>query len=114
MAESQENIIEQLSNKEYEAGFVTDIEMDIIPKGLNENTICQLSAKKNEPQWLLDFRLKSYRQWLKMKLPKWANLKFQEPDYQDISYYASPRKVPKYNSLEEVDNLIAWKILILN
>jgi len=103
MSSNQDNIIDQLSTQEYEAGFVTDIEMEIFPKGLNEEIIRKLSAKKNEPEWLLEFRLKSYRQWLKMKLPKWAHIKFIEPDYQNLSYYAAPKKQAKFNSLDEVD-----------
>ena len=98
-----ENNINQILSKEYEAGFVTDIEMEVFPKGLNEDVIRRLSAKKNEPEFMLDFRLKAFRNWQKMKLPRWANLKFDEPNYQDISYYAAPKNTPKYNSLDEVD-----------
>lgn len=99
----EEKILEGLKNKEYEAGFTTDIEMDVFPKGLDEEVIRKISLRKGEPQFMLDFRLKAYRHWQKMKLPEWAHLKFKEPDYQDISYYASPKKEPKYNSLDEVD-----------
>ncbi len=98
-----QQIINTLQNQEYEAGFVTDIEMDVFPKGLNENIIRKLSVLKNEPEFLLEFRLKAYRNWLKMSFPTWANLKFTEPDYQDLSYYAAPKNTPKYNDLSEVD-----------
>jgi len=100
---TENKIIDELSNKEYEAGFSTDYEMDVFPIGLNENIIRKLSELKQEPQWMTDWRLKGYRYWTKQSFPKWANLKFTEPDYQAISYYAAPRKTPKYNSLEEVD-----------
>src|SRR5947199_6830874 len=73
---------------EYKYGFVTDIEADEAPKGLNEDTIRFISAKKNEPQWMLDWRLKAFSQWLKMEEPKWANVKFPKIDYQNIIYYS--------------------------
>ena len=98
-----DKIISELQDKEYEAGFVTDIEMDMFPKGLNEDVIRKLSAKKNEPQFMLDFRLKAYKYWIKQKEPKWGHLKYKEPDFQDLSYYAAPKNTPKYNSLDEVD-----------
>jgi Fe-S cluster assembly protein SufB len=103
MATDNDNIISELSNKGYEAGFVTDIEMDIFPKGLNEDIIRKLSKIKNEPEFMLEFRLKAYRHWLTMEHPVWANLNFKIPDFQEVSYYAAPRKLPKYNSLDEVD-----------
>ncbi len=99
----EQKILNELENKEYEHGFVTEIEMDIFPIGLNEDIIRRLSKVKNEPEFMLEFRLKAYKKWQTMKLPKWANLKFEEPDYQSISYYAAPKKQAKYNSLEEVD-----------
>ncbi len=98
-----DKIINDLTDKEYKAGFVTDIEMDIFPKGLNEDTIKMISAKKNEPEFMLDFRLNAFKKWKSMKLPKWAHLDFEEPDYQEISFYAAPKKQAKYNSLNEVD-----------
>ena len=98
-----EQILNELQDKKYEAGFTTDIEMDIFPKGLNEEIITKLSGIKNEPQWMLEWRLKSYRYWLKQKMPDWAHLDFEEPDYQELSYYAAPKNTPKYNSLDEVD-----------
>ena len=103
MKSDSTQIISELQNKEYEAGFVTDIEMDIFPIGLNEDVVRAISKKKNEPEFMLDFRLKAFRAWQKMAEPKWANLQFPTPDFQSISYYAAPRKQPKYNDLNEVD-----------
>ncbi len=99
----EQKILNELENKEYEHGFVTNIEMDIFPIGLNEDIIRRLSKIKNEPEFMLDYRLKAFKKWQTMKLPKWANLKFEEPNYQSISYYAAPKKQAKYNSLDEVD-----------
>lgn len=98
-----ENIIEKVTNKEYEFGFVTDIETDFAPKGLNEDIIRLISAKKDEPEWLLEFRLKAYRHWLTMKQPTWAHLNIPPIDYQDIIYYAAPKKRKELQSLDEVD-----------
>jgi Fe-S cluster assembly protein SufB len=95
--------IEELANKEYKFGFVTDIESDTIPKGLNEDVVRQLSAKKNEPEWMTEWRLKAYRHWLTMIEPKWSNVKYPPVDYQEISYYSAPKSTPKYKSLDEVD-----------
>src|ERR1044071_2920048 len=96
--------IELLANKEYKYGFVTDIESDMIPRGLNEETVRLISAKKNEPEWMLEFRLKAYRHWLTMEEPRnWPNLKYPEVDYQDIIYYSAPKQNAKKASLDEVD-----------
>ncbi|MCB9965464.1 MAG: Fe-S cluster assembly protein SufB [Rhodospirillales bacterium] len=89
--------------EKYSAGFVTDIESDKAPKGLNEDIIRFISAKKNEPQWLLDWRLKAYARWLKMPEPRWAKVEFPELDYQDAYYYAAPKTQDRPKSLEEVD-----------
>ncbi len=97
-----DDILKKVTENDYEFGFVSNIEEDIIPPGLNEDIIKLISAKKNEPQWMLDFRLKAYKKWKKMEMPKWGHLKIPEIDYQSISYFASPKK-PKYNSLDEVD-----------
>ncbi|HMU34000.1 MAG TPA: Fe-S cluster assembly protein SufB [Pyrinomonadaceae bacterium] len=95
---------ELLTNREYKYGFVTDIETETIPKGLNEDTIRLISAKKNEPDWMLEFRLKAYRQWLKMEAPSyWANFKYPDLDFQDITYYAAPKQKKKKASMDEVD-----------
>ena len=96
-------VLQSLVNQPYKHGFVTDIESDVAPKGLNEDTIRMISTKKNEPQWLLDFRLKAYAAWLKMDEPTWPNVHFKHIDYQAISYYAAPKQKPKLNSMDEVD-----------
>ena len=88
----QDNIIEELSGKEYEHGFVTDVDQEFIPKGLNEDIIRLISAKKEEPEWLLDFRLEAFRKWQKMTVPTWGHLDIPEIDFQDIIYYAAPKK----------------------
>ncbi len=98
-----DKIISEYSSKEYEAGFVTDIETEVFAIGLNEDVIRALSAKKNEPEFMLEYRLNAYRKWITMKEPKWAHLKYTEPDFQAISYYAAPKNMPKFNSLDEVD-----------
>src|ERR687884_134852 len=96
--------IELLTNKEYKYGFVTDIESDVIPKGLSEDTIRLIVEKKNEPDWMLEFRLKAYRNWLKMTEPKhWPNVTYPEVDYQDIIYYSAPKQKAAKASLDEVD-----------
>ena len=97
-----DDILDEITQSDYKYGFTTDIETDVIPMGLNEDVIRLISAKKNEPEWLLDFRLKSYRHWLTMQMPTWAHLTIPEIDYQNMSYFAAPRKnAPK--SLDEVD-----------
>ncbi len=98
-----ENIISEVTNKEYEYGFVTDIETDFVPKGLNEDIIRLISKKKEEPEWLLEFRLKAFRHWQTLKQPNWAHLDIPEINYQDIIYYAAPRKRKQKQSLDEVD-----------
>jgi len=103
MSSTEVKKIEELTNKEYKYGFVSDIEADSLPKGLNEDIIRQLSAKKDEPEFMLEWRLKAYRYWLKMKEPHWANVKYPSINYQDISYYSAPKTTPKYKSLDEVD-----------
>jgi Fe-S cluster assembly protein SufB len=96
--------IELLTNKEYKYGFVTDIESDMIPRGLSEDTIRLISAKKNEPEFMLEFRLKAYRHWLKMEEPKhWPNITYPSVDYQDIIYYSAPKQKPTLASMDEVD-----------
>lgn len=88
---------------EYKYGFVTDIESERFPKGLNEDVVRAISEKKGEPAFLLDFRLRAFRKWQEMKEPNWANVKIDPIDFQDISYYSEPKKKPKLNSLDEVD-----------
>ena len=96
--------VKTLVNQPYKYGFVTDIEADTIPRGLSEDVVRLISAKKNEPDFMLEYRLKAYRQWQKMTEPKWSGLKYPEIDYQDIIYYSAPKqKKEKLNSLDEVD-----------
>jgi Fe-S cluster assembly protein SufB len=96
--------VEHLVNQQYKYGFVTDIEADVAPKGLNEDVIRLISAKKREPEWLLEWRLKAYRGWLKMQEPHhWANIRYTPVDYQAISYYSAPRTKKPLGSLDEVD-----------
>jgi Fe-S cluster assembly protein SufB len=94
---------EKLAKQEYKYGFITNVEQEIAPKGLNENTIRLISAKKNEPEWLLEWRLGAYRNWLTMKEPRWPHLTYPEIDYQNISYYAAPKKKDMPKSLDEID-----------
>ncbi|PVD50555.1 Fe-S cluster assembly protein SufB [Terrimonas sp.] len=103
MSNKSDDILEEYSNKEYEFGFVTDIEMEVAPKGLSEETIHFISNKKSEPQWLLDWRLKAYQSFLKQPEPHWQNFELPKVDFQDISYYAAPKSGAKYKSLDEVD-----------
>src|SRR3954452_6453928 len=100
---SNNDILEQLSTKEYEFGFFTNIEMDIAPAGLNEETVRFISHKKEEPQWLLEWRLKGYKAFQKMEMPHWQNFELPKMDFQKISYYAAPKQKVKLNSLDEVD-----------
>ncbi len=96
-------VLQSIVNQPYKHGFVTNIESDVAPKGLNEDTIRMISAKKNEPEWLLEFRLKSYAAWLKMEEPNWQNVHYPKIDYQAISYYAAPKPKAKLKSMDEVD-----------
>src|SRR5215468_10340623 len=95
--------IEQLANREYKYGFVTDVEQDAVPRGLTEEIVRVISAKKQEPDWLLEWRLKAFRTWQTMTEPTWSNVRYEPIDYQGIIYYAAPKKRPTLESLEEVD-----------
>lgn len=95
--------IDVLTNREYKYGFVTDIESDTIPRGLSEDIVRLISEKKNEPEWMLEWRLKAYRHWLNMIEPEWPNVKYPEIDFQDIIYYSAPKLKEKKQSLDEVD-----------
>lgn len=95
--------IEKTVLTDYKYGFVTDIEADEAPPGLNEDTVRFISAKKNEPEWMLEWRLKAYNHWLKMQEPNWANIKYEPINYQDIIYYSAPKQKKKINSLDEID-----------
>ncbi len=103
MEKDQDKILKNVTENEYKYGFVSDIEMDSLPKGLNEEVIRQIWKLKQEPEWMLDFRLKAYRQWQKMEMPQWPHLQIPEIDYQDIIYYAAPKKKEGPASLDEVD-----------
>lgn len=103
MAYTEDDLKKELETKEYEYGFYTDIESDTFPIGLNEDVVRAISKKKEEPEWMTDWRIESYRAWEKMKEPEWANVHYQKPDFQAISYYSAPNKKPKYDSLDEVD-----------
>ncbi len=102
-AAGHDDIIGDVTNGEYKYGFVSDIDTDVIPRGLNEDVIRLISKKKGEPEWLLEFRLKAYRHCLTLKMPTWAHLDIPEIDYQAISYYATPKKKEGPKSLDEVD-----------
>jgi len=104
MPETEMEILEEHVAQEYEAGFVTDVESETLPPGLNEDVIRVISAKKGEPEWMLEWRLKAYRHWLTLQEPTWANIKYEPVDYQSISYYSAPKSkddAPK--SLDEID-----------
>jgi Fe-S cluster assembly protein SufB len=96
--------VQSLVSQPYKYGFVTDIEADVIPRGLSEDTVRMISAKKNEPEFMLEFRLKAYRKWLTMAEPDWPNVDYPPIDYQDIVYYSAPKQTKeKLNSLDEAD-----------
>jgi len=103
MSNTEVKTIEDFANQEYKYGFVSDIESDSFPKGLNEDVIIKLSKIKEEPDWLTEWRLKAYRHWLTMEEPHWANIHYNKIDYQNIIYYSAPKQKPKLNSLDEVD-----------
>ncbi len=103
MEKDQDKIINDVTSGEYKYGFYSDIDTEIIPKGLNEDVIRLISAKKNEPGWLLEFRLKSFRHWQTMKMPGWANLRIPPINYQDIIYYAAPRQKAAPKSIDDID-----------
>ncbi len=100
---TETNTIESLANREYKYGFVTDIEADTIPRGLNEEIIRMISAKKQEPEWMLQWRLKAFKYWLTMKEPTWPNVHYPPINYQDAVYYSAPKTKPRPKSLSEVD-----------
>jgi Fe-S cluster assembly protein SufB len=103
MQNNQDEILNEVTQSDYKYGFYTDIETDIIPKGLNEDVVRLISARKNEPEFLLEFRLKAFRHWQTMKMPNWPHLKLPEIDFQDIIYYAAPKQRQALQSLDEVD-----------
>lgn len=103
MHEENEDILEQITTADYKYGFVTDIEADAAPKGLSEDIVRFISAKKNEPEWLLSWRLKAYRHWLTLEEPTWPNVQYPAINYQDIIYYSAPKQKIAPNSLDEID-----------
>ena len=103
MSAEKDNIIKEVTNSDYKYGFYTDIESDEIPKGLNEDVVRIISKKKNEPEFMLEFRLKAFRYWKTLKMPTWAHLKIPEIDFQDIIYYSAPKKKKNLKSMDEVD-----------
>ena len=103
MENKHDQVLNEVTTGEYKYGFVTDIETEVIPKGLNEDVVRLISAKKEEPEWMLEFRLKAYRHWLTMKMPTWAHLKIPEINYQEIIFYAAPVQTKGPDSLSDVD-----------
>lgn len=101
--QQQDQILQEVTQGEYKYGWTTNIEQEFAPKGLNEDIVRFISAKKKEPEWMLEWRLKAFRHWQKMKEPQWPNVKYPPIDYQDLSYYAAPKKKPQLDSLDEVD-----------
>ncbi len=103
MAQDTDDILREVTEKEYAYGFVTDIESEKAPKGLNEDIVRFISAKKNEPAWMLEWRLEAFRLWQKMEEPEWAHVHYPKIDYQNAYYYSAPKKKPTLNSLDEAD-----------
>ena len=103
MAYTEEELKKELETKEYEYGFVTEIDSDTFPVGLDEEIVISISKRKSEPKWMTDWRLKAFKAWKEMEEPDWANVKYKKPDFQKISYYSAPKGKAKYDSLDEVD-----------
>ena len=100
---SEEELLDNVTSSEYKYGFTTNIDSDTIPKGISEEVVKTISAKKNEPKWMLDYRLNAYKVWCEMEEPDWANVSYKKPNYQDVSYYSAPKQKPVLNSLDELD-----------
>ena len=100
---TEDDLRQELETKEYEYGFYTDIESETFAKGLNEDVVRAISKKKNEPEWMTEWRLKAFEIWSKMEEPEWANVTYKKPEFQDIAYYSAPKQKPKLNSIDEVD-----------
>ena len=103
MAYTEDDLEKELATKEYKYGFYTDIESETFPIGLNEDIVRAISLKKGEPEWMTNWRLEAFRHWLTMDEPEWANVHYEKPNFQSISYYSAPSKKPKFDSLDEVD-----------
>ncbi len=101
--QNENTLLEEITGTEYKHGFITDIEQDQLAPGLSEETVRYISSVKNEPEWMLEWRLKAYRHWLTLKAPQWQNVTFPPINYQDIIFYSAPKQMPKLNSLDEVD-----------
>ncbi len=101
--QSEDELLEEVTSSEYKYGFTTDIESDTIPKGLSEEVVRTISAKKNEPEWMLEYRLNAYKAWLEMEEPNWANVSYKKPNYQDVIYYSAPKQKPVLDSLDDLD-----------
>ncbi len=95
--------LESMIGEEYKYGFTTDVEYEEFPRGLNEDVIREISARKNEPEWMLEFRLKAFKAWLEMEEPEWANVEFEKPDYENMIFYSAPKQKPELESLDQVD-----------
>ena len=104
MAKDEQKILQDVTTSDYKYGFVTDIETEFAPIGLSEDTVRYISAQKEEPEWLLEFRLKAYKKWLTMKTPNWAHLKIPPIDLQEIYFYAAPKK--KKKETQKIMNLV--------
>jgi Fe-S cluster assembly protein SufB len=100
---TEQSTIEELANREYKYGFVTDVEAEAVPRGLNEDIVGLISSKKSEPAWLLEWRLKAFRHWQTMTEPRWPNVHYAKIDYQDIIYYSAPKQKSGPASLADVD-----------
>ena len=100
---TEDDLKVELENKEYEYGFYTDIESDTFPIGLNEDIVRAISLKKEEPEWMTEWRLEAFRAWQEMTEPAWANVHYEKPDFQAISYYSAPKQVDPNKSLDDVD-----------
>jgi len=98
MSSKDDKILEEVTSSEYKYGFTTNIEQEFAPVGLDESTIRFISAKKNEPEWMLNWRLDAFKHWQTLEEPNWANVKYPKVDYQSISYYAAPKEKPKLGS----------------
>ncbi|GHV00924.1 Fe-S cluster assembly protein SufB [Bacteroidia bacterium] len=103
MQQSEDKILEELTGGDYRWGFTSDIATELIPRGLSEEVVRLISAKKQEPQWMTDYRLRAFAHWQKMEMPHWAHLDIPEIDFQDIIYYAAPRTTPRHGSMDQVD-----------
>ena len=101
--EEPNKYVKELTQEKYKYGFTTDVHTEVIERGLNEDVVRLISAKKNEPEWLLEFRLKAFRHWQTLEMPTWPHLNIPPIDYQDIIYYAAPKKKEGPKSLDEVD-----------